>query len=215
MAPPALEDIKICHIVHVDKLPLITGDAYLWSDAEVHRRNSAGTTIGMGSIKKRRMEELTLSCYPDLYVGGCVPFYFCPRSIMLYMFHMNNHQDIEYDGGQEPIVHLVSDLSKTVQWADAKAKRWVFTTSNAGSRYFNDYNSLENIDRINWDAVRAHYWSDCREEKQAEFLIEDQFPWELVERIGVYSEEYSTKVKNVLDGVAHHPVIEVKPDWYY
>ena len=131
------------------------------------------------------------------------------------MFHMNNHQDIEYDGGQEPIVHLVSDLSKTVQWADANAKRWVFTTSNAGSRYFNDYNSLENIDRINWDAVRAHYWSDCREEKQAEFLIEDQFPWELIERIGVYSEEYSTKVKNVLDGVAHHPVIEVKPDWYY
>ncbi len=68
---------------------------------------------------------------------------------------------------------------------------------------------------INWDAVRATSWRECSEDKQAEFLIEDQFPWELFERIGVFSEEYSTKVKNVLDGVAHCPVIEIKPGWYY
>ncbi len=215
MVPPAIESIKICHIAHVDKLPSIIEDGYLWSDAEVHRRLSGGTTIGMGRIKKRRLEELTLSCYPDLYVGGCVPFYFCPRSVMLYMFHMNNHPDIEYDGGQEPIVHLVSDLSKVVHWAGSNGKRWVFTDSNAGSRYFNDYNSLENIDIISWDAVGAHYWSECREEKQAEFLVEDQFPWELVERIGVISEDYSAKVEAVLRGVGHRPDVVVRPDWYY
>ncbi len=56
MVTPAIKDIKICHIAHVDKLPLIIEDGYLWSDAEVHRRHSAGTTIGMGRIKKRRME---------------------------------------------------------------------------------------------------------------------------------------------------------------
>ena len=109
----------------------------------------------------------------------------------------------------------MSSLTEVVQWADANEKRWVFTSSNAGSYYFNDYNSLENIDMIKWDAVKAKYWSECREEKQAEFLIEDQFPWGLVENIGVIAADYSTKVETILRGVGHRPDVVVKPEWYY
>ena len=56
MPPPARP--KIYHIVHVDKLPSIVSDEYLWCDADISRRQPIGTTIGMGSIKERR---LTLS----------------------------------------------------------------------------------------------------------------------------------------------------------
>jgi hypothetical protein len=75
---------------------------------------------------------LTLSSREGLYVGECVPFYFCPRSVMLYMFHMRNHRDIEYRGGQEPILHLMADLRRAVEWAGQNGLRWAFTNSNAG-----------------------------------------------------------------------------------
>ena len=78
---------KLYHIVHVDRLMSIVADGGLWCDAEIVRREPPGTTIGMNAIKQRRLGELTLTSYPDLYVGDCVPFYFCPRSIMLYLIY--------------------------------------------------------------------------------------------------------------------------------
>ena len=68
--------IKIYHIIHVSKLPAILAENCLLSDSEVQKRASVGETIGMKEIKRRRMEELRLTSYPDLYVGSCVPFYF-------------------------------------------------------------------------------------------------------------------------------------------
>jgi len=101
---------KIYHIVHVDRLPSIIADGWLWSDADIVRRSLPGTTIGMNGIKQRRLNELTLTSHPGLHVGDCVPFYFCPRSIMLYLIHQANHPELAYRGGQDPIVHLEADL---------------------------------------------------------------------------------------------------------
>lgn len=113
---------KIYHIVHVDRLPSIITDGYIWCDAEISRRTSPGTTIGMSAIKQRRM-KLPLSSHPGLHVGECVPFYFCPRSVMLYMIHQANHPDLTYRDGQGPIVHLMADLHETVAWARQNQQR--------------------------------------------------------------------------------------------
>ena len=64
---------KIYHIVHVDRLPSIIKDGALLYDAEIMRRGSPGTTIGLNSIEQRRLKELTLSSHPNLHVGDCVP----------------------------------------------------------------------------------------------------------------------------------------------
>ena len=37
---------KIYHIAHVDRLPSIVADGFLWCDAEIVRRMPPGTTIG-------------------------------------------------------------------------------------------------------------------------------------------------------------------------
>jgi hypothetical protein len=105
---------KIYHIVHLDRLPSILHDGGLFSDRVISQRANAGTMIGMNQIKHRRMHELQLGTYPDLYVGDCVPFYFCPRSVMLFLIHSGRSEDIVYKGGQEPIVHLEADLYSAV-----------------------------------------------------------------------------------------------------
>lgn len=205
---------KIYHITHMDRLSSIVADGYLWCDAEIIRRAPAGTTIGMSSIKQRRL-TLPLNSHPDLHVGDCVPFYFCPRSVMLYLIHQGNHPELGYRGGQTPILHLEADLRATVAWAQAQRKRWAFTLSNAGSYFFEDRCDLARLNEIDWAAVQARNWRHCKEGKQAEFLLEHSFPWHLVERIGVHPAAFYNQVVNALPAHGHRPTVEVRADWYY
>jgi hypothetical protein len=206
---------KLYHIVHVDRLPSIVADGYLWCDAEIVHRTSPGTTIGLNGIKQRRLKELTLSSHPDLYVGACVPFYFCPRSIMLYLIYQANHPELTYRGGQGPIIHLEADLLASVMWAEQNDRRWAFTLSNAGSRFFEDRCDLKWLHEIDWTAVQARNWQSCKEGKQAEFLLEYSFPWHLVERIGVHSRAIYQRAVNALPAGGHRPQVEIRPEWYY
>ncbi len=171
--------------------------------------------IGMSNIKTRRL-SLPLKCHPGDYVGEYVPFYFCPRSVMLYIIYRGNHPDITYRDGQGPIIHLEADLNAVVAWANRNNKRWAFTLSNAGASYTESRSSLAKLDEIDWEAVAARDWRapEVREGKQAEFLVYEQFPWHLVERIGVLSASVHSQVRAILGGAAR-PVVEIERDWYY
>ena len=206
---------KIYHIVHVDRLSSIISDENLWCDTVMDSSHvNTGTTIGIGNIKQRR-HTLPLSSHPGLRVGDCVPFYFCPRSVMLYVISRANHPELSYQGGQGPIIHLEADLREAVAWADLNERRWAFTSSNAGSYYFNDFSDLDNLDRLDWDAIQAFQWSGRRELKQAEFLVERSFPWSMISRIGVHSRVIHDRVLEMLRASAHRPPIQIKPSWYY
>lgn len=206
---------KLYHIAHVDRLASIVADNGLWCDAEIVRRAPLGTMIGMRTIKQRRLTELRLTSHPDLHVGDCVPFYFCPRSIMLFLIYKANHPELTYRGGQDPIIHLEADLHRVVAWAGQHGRRWAFTLSNAGSRFFEDRRDLARLGEIDWQAVQAHDWQRCQDGKQAEFLLEQCFPWPLVERVGVLSRATYQQVADILSRTSHRPAVELRTDWYY
>lgn len=212
---------RVYHIVHVDRLASIIRDGCLWSDAVLVGMQRPGTVIGMNSIKLRRLNELQLASHPGLFVGQCVPFYFCPRSIMLYLIHRANHEELNYRGGQGPIVHLEGELHAAVAWAQNNGRRWAFTLSNAGAYYFEDRCNLNQLGEVNWAAVAANQWSGAgisrqvKEGKQAEFLVERSVPWSLIRRIGTSSRAVAQQVAAAMQGAVHRPVVEVRPDWYY
>jgi hypothetical protein len=136
---------------------------------------------------------------------------------MLFLIHCANHSELTYRGGQEPIIHLQADLRAVVNWAQRHGQRWAFTLSNAGAYYFEDRCDLTQLGEINWDAVANRDFRDpaVKEGKQAEFLVESRFSWELVERIGVHSRAVAQKVANTLGTRTPRPPIEIKPEWYY
>ena len=134
---------------------------------------------------------------------------------MLYVISMRNHPELTYHGGQEPIVHLEADLHQTVAWARANGHRWVFTTSNAGSVYFEDFADLNHLARVDWDAVRANYWLEVKEAKQAEFLVERDLPLDLISHIGVCSSAIRDQVLNAIEASSHRPSVRVERSWYY
>jgi ssDNA thymidine ADP-ribosyltransferase, DarT len=179
-------------------------------------RNAGVATIGMSRIKQRRL-ALPTRCHPGDVVGDYVPFYFCPRSIMLFLIHRANHPDLGYRGGQEPIVHLELDLNAVVTWADANQRRWAFTLSNAGAAYAEFRLRLGQLGDLNWTAIRSTDFASptAKEGKQAEFLVRDFVPWELVVRIGVHSKEIAARVAAVISAAQHQPRVEVLPRWYY
>ena len=205
---------KIYHILHVDRLASVVQSGGLLSDSQMANRPNAGTMIGMPHIKERRLRK-ALSSHPELRVGDCVPFYFCPRSVMLFVISRMTSRDLPYRGGQDPIVHLEADLRETVAWADQNGRHWAFTTSNAGSEHFVDYADLRDIERVNWSAVEATYWADVRDAKQAEFLLERSFPWHLVARVGCRSWAVQREVSRLLMTADAQPPVEVRSDWYY
>ena len=207
-------NIKIYHIIHIDKLPCILNSGGLLSDAQVLAQNLGGTTIGMSGIKQRRFTELTFTTYPDLYVGECVPFYFCPRSVMLYMIHMGN-MELDYQGGQDNIIHLEFDLMNVINWANNNTQRWVFTRSNAGSYYFEDTNDINNLSKLDWYTINSDYWSHSIDTKQAEFLCENFVDFSLVEKIVSNNKLMDTQIKNILQQTIYNPIIEINKSWYY
>ena len=207
---------QIYHITHVENLPSILAVGGLWSDAAMIARGGPAASIGMGGIKQRRL-RLPVRCHPGDHVGDYVPFYFCPRSIMLFVIHCRNHPELSYQGGQEPIVHLEADLHETVAWAEDEGHHWAFSLSNAGTFYAEFRSRLDQLGEVDWDAVTARDFRDrqIKEGKQAEFLVRDHFPWRLVRRIGVVSASIQHRVAHAISGSAHRPVVEVRPDWYY
>jgi hypothetical protein len=214
MTAPAMP--KIFHITHVDNLASIVGGGYLLSDAAMRARGGPPATIGMNTIKARRL-ALPVPPHPGTQVGDYVPFYFCPRSVMLYLIYRGNHPELGYRGGQGKVLTLEADLHATVAWAAAQGRRWAFSLSNAGAGYAEFRASLAQIDEINWRAVASTDFStpDIKEGKQAEFLLHERFPWSLVTSVGASSVAVRNQAIEILTGAPHRPPVNVCPDWYY
>lgn len=210
---------RIFHITHVDNLASIIEDGCLWSDRRLIDTRDERVVIGLNDIKRRRLDELPVHCHHGTHVGDYVPFYFCPRSPMLYMIHRRN-PDLSYRDGQERIVHLVSTADAAIQAATDRP--WAFSDGNAAARYAQfsaDINQLPTF--VDWKAVKARKWSGQNIEpavmskKMAEFLVRDSFPWTSIREIGTIKQSIADEVRQILADADHKPRVAVKRSWYY
>ena len=208
---------KIYHITHIDNLRAIATQGELISDAQRIARAIDCSLVGMDTIKHRRLETITVSVCPGTKVGEYVPFYFCPRSIMLYILYKANHPDLTYRGGQHPMVHLEADLEAAIQWAETKPIPWAFSDGNAGASLTQFYSQRTDLNEINWSAIASTDFRDSqiKDQKQAEFLTFGTFPWTLIHKIGTINKTMAAQIEEAIEGIPHQPIIEVKRDWYF
>ncbi len=204
-----LKNPKIFHITHIENLPRILAAGALWSDARVRAANAATTNVGLQNLKDRRMRK-PVQVGAKGVVGDYVPFYFCPRSVMLYLLHRGH---ANYQGGQESIVHLVSDVGAAV----SLERPWAFTDRNATTDYATHFDDLADLDKIDWSVMPLRIWNDpvVKELRQAEFLVHDVFPWSAIHAIAVMSLAMRERVDALLAASSSRPPVTVRPDWYY
>lgn len=114
------------------------------------------------------------------------------------------------------------DLQNVLEWAKNEALQTCFTTSNAGTNYFDDYSNFSEINSIlDWASINANQWSGnnidkiVKEHKQAEFLIEKKLSVKLLETIGVYNLQNYDNVAKILSDYDIRPQVLQKKEWYY
>lgn len=207
MTSAAPTDPAIYHITHGGNLPSILAHGCLWSDVQRVRRGIVSTNIGYSHIKRRRLKRQV-----PVAAGGMlsdyVPFYFCNRSVMLYVISKGAS---DYSGSQDKIVHLVSSVGR----ATATGRPWAFTDRHAELRYAEFFSDLADLHRVDWSVMPRTHWVDCREQRQAEFLVHDHFLWAAVDSIGVRTAAIAARVEEFLVGATHRPRVHVAPSWYY
>ncbi len=200
--------IPIYHITDVSNLAGILRAGGLKSDFAMV--DEPHTPIGYSHIKKRRMKEIRVPCCGNRFVGEFVPFYFCPRSPMLFV--INKGTTGREPGCQKTILHLVS----SVAIAMSLKRDWAISDGNAGAAYASFYDDLEEgIGAIDWKAVRATNWRGVTNQKSAEFLVDIFFPWSGIQSIGCYESGVAEQVHSLLNLHSNQPSVEVRPDWYY
>lgn len=209
-------DRAIYHITHVRSLPDMLGSNALLCESEVLRRRVAYTDIGMPNIKARR-RRTPVDCGPGGTPCDYVPFYFAPRSPMLYSIDRGNVPT--YQDGQDSVVHLVAMLSAV----RATGRPAVFSEGNAGAAFvkFHDDNPslLERL--IDWEIMKLQYWRSTPDDpyradrRQAEFLVHGHLPFDVIHTVGVCAEYRANEVREIVNRLEYPPKVIVRKDWYY
>ncbi len=206
----------IFHITNVANLPSILAHDGLWCDRERQTRCPDAVNIAYQDLKGRRSNT-------SVYVGAggnlCdyVPFYFAPSSPMLFAISRGLVEG--YAGGQAGVIYLVSSCETVVQ----AGAPFVFTDGHAVKRLTNQFEDLSKLSEIDWPLMKAKYWHDTDQDgdrkrrRQAEFLVRDFCPWQVIQGIGVYDEEHAAAVREALvsANAPHRPDVKIKRDWYY
>ncbi|TRU73790.1 MAG: DUF4433 domain-containing protein [Microcystis viridis Mv_BB_P_19951000_S69] len=205
---------SVYHITHIRNLPSILEAGGLMATNSLRRQRINYVDIAYPGIQDRRAIT-RVPCGAGGVLHDYVPFYFAPRSPMLYTIHKGNVES--YREGQAPVIHLVC----AAEAIEAAKICFVFTDGHAVMGYTDYFDELQDLAAIDWEIMEAKYWADTDEDgdrkrrRQAEFLIHQFCPWTLIEEIGVISHDIKGKVEEMLGNERHCPPVKVCSDWYY
>ena len=171
--------------------------------------------MGNQSIKTNRSHR-AVGCGPGGMVGDYVPFYFAPRSPMLFSIKCGNVDGVSPD--QRRLVYLVSSTEAT---CDAGLS-CVLTDGNAGAAFtaFSDDPS-DVTAMIDWPLMKARIWRntpedpDRRRRRMAEWLVHEAVPLELISAMAVINAKVREYVAVLADTHGCSPTIAIRPGWYF
>ena len=107
--------------------------------------------VGNRSIKAQRRCRAVLAG-PRGVVADYAPFYFAPRSPMMYAIHRGNVP--EYTGGTESLVYLVTSVDRLVELG----LHLVFTDRNAVLKHAHHTTEVDELDTlIDWQLMQDRY----------------------------------------------------------
>jgi ssDNA thymidine ADP-ribosyltransferase, DarT len=179
---------SIYHMTHLRNLPSIIDAGGLIANNRLRQKQIGYTDIAHQTIQDRRATR-QVPCGVRGVLHDYVPFYFAPRSPMLYSIHKRNV--VSYQEGQTPVIYLLSDAESVA----SQGIDFTFTDGHAIMEYScfcDDLNALEfDAEFIDWDLMESKYWRDTEDDpnrkcrRQAEFLVYQLCPWDLIREIGV------------------------------
>jgi ssDNA thymidine ADP-ribosyltransferase, DarT len=206
--------LNIYHITHIDNLDSIIESGGLFAKRKSQLQQKKYKSIAYENLQDRRAQT-PVPCAKGGTLHNYVPFYFAPRSPMLYTISKGNVQG--YNEGQTPVIYLVVDAEKI----EENNFSFAFTDGHPIMEYSDFFNDFSDLEKIDWDLMEDKYWSDTKDDpdrkrrRQAEFLVYDWCPWKFVEEIGVIDHSMKLKVTQILKNLDDPPPVRIWPNWYY
>lgn len=207
---------RVFHMTRIERLPSVVEHGLL-PDNVCRRQQITGVEIGYDHIKRRRALRV-VPCGVGGTLADYVPFYFAPRSPMLYA--ITRGLVSQEAACTEQIAYLVSSTQSlraaglTVIASNRHAELgYAEMTDNDGD--------LDDDDFIDWPLMTATYWNntpddpDRKERRQAEFLVHPRVPWQVIEGIATKTERARAQVERVLGTAGYSPPVVVSAEWYF
>jgi hypothetical protein len=204
----------IYHITPLDNLAKILDCGALRSYNTLDRTNVQFTNMSYNTVQDRRA-KIHIPCGSGGTLHNYVPFYFAPRSPMLYAIKSGNVPG--HTAGQTPIIHLVS----TIETIQAHNLPFVFTDGHGIMALTQFYTDLADLDFVDWTIMRAEQWADTNSDgdrkrrRQAEFLIYNECPWAVIRGIGTINESIKEQAEHIIHQAKLTTPVIVRQDWYY
>jgi hypothetical protein len=204
------------HITHVDRLAGIVTDGLL-ADSVCAERGVTGVPLGHDHIKARRLRR-TVPLKPGGVVGDYVPFYFAPRSPMLYAVARGNVAGAPRN--QDSVIYLVTSTQRLVELGGD----FLTTDRNAAldfAAYRDNDSALDDPEHIDWDLMSVRMWNntpadpDRMERRMAECLVHQRLPWTAVVGVAVRNEAIADRVRADLATLGQSTPVAVSADWYF
>ena len=146
-----------------------------------------------------------------------VPFYFAPRSPMMYVISKGGVEG--YDSNTTPLIYLVSSVERVRE----TGSKFAFSDGHPVVALSSFYSDPADLGRWDWSVINGRYWHDTKEypdrrrRRQAEFLVHDAFPWDAVDYLAVKKAGLKARLDEYLVKEWSHCVrpVRVESDWYF
>lgn len=218
-----LTKTAVFHITHVDNLAaILKAGSFMAKNLLPPGTHSS---IANEEVQDRRA-RIQVPVAPGGLLHDYVPFYFAPRSPMLYCNHRGSIQNARSQG---EIIYLVTTAQKI-----ATLRPFVFYDRHAVVGYAQAYSRLADLENIDWrvffepplvgdyakywqdrDDTEHPHWMSRKEVRQAEFLVYQSLTFSCVRLVGTYNERVKARVEDILKLHGTTCNVETRNDWYF
>ncbi len=200
-------------ITHINNLSLLLQNGIV----NKHHSNANKNYIEIGNPEIIDVRSTTpVRIYNYGMIGDYVPFYFTPKSIMLYNIITGYwHPLVPKRNRSEILVIrcLIAELAMLPQW--------FFTDGQANKNFTKHFNDLALLDVVDWKSIRESNFKndvddpDRARKYQAEFLVHGQVPLTSVESLNVYNNQAAIIVNSILKQNNTHLAVNIHPHYFF
>lgn len=209
-----MSQTPILHFTHESNLLRIFDQGCLLCDRLCRSYGSSVRSIAYDSIKRKRAQTI-VEVPPGGTLDDYVPFYFGPRSPMMYTYRNGNVTGRAEDLSE--LVYLVSEAEKVA----SQGMPYAFTDGHPIVEPRSFFNNLDNLGEVDLDLMRERWWYDTNEypdrkrRRQAEFLVWERMPLELISYFATKTESKRAEVEGLLRSKGLQTPCRAYRNWYY
>lgn len=150
------------------------------------------------------------------FIGEYVPFYFTPRSIMLYNIVTGYYAPKVPRRTKNEIIVIRCLIEVLV-----RQRRWFFTNGQANDEETAHFVDLNRLDRIDWTCIQHSDFSksdgdyDRQRRYQAEFLVYDSVPATCIEAICVYNDKMKAWAQQLINEAGKIIPVHVNKPYFF